>query len=95
MNAMDSNNSLMSDRFIEDGSFLRFKTLQVGYTVPVKKHIDKLRFYFNAQNLFTFTKYSGLDPEVGTGYTGGLDIGIDRASYPQARLMSFGVNLIF
>jgi len=95
MNAMDSNNSLMSDRFIEDGSFLRFKTLQIGYTVPVKKHIDKLRFYFNAQNLYTFTKYSGLDPEIGTGYTGGLDIGIDRASYPQARLMSFGVNLIF
>jgi TonB-linked SusC/RagA family outer membrane protein len=95
MNAMDVNNALMSDRFLENGSYLRFKTLQIGYTVPVKKHIDKLRVYFNAQNLYTFTKYSGLDPEIGTGYTGGLDIGIDRASYPQARLMSFGVNLIF
>ena len=95
MNAMDVNNSLMSDRFLEDGSYLRFKTLQIGYNIPVKKYIDKLRIYFNAQNLYTFTKYTGLDPEIGTGYTGGLDIGVDRANYPQARLMSFGVNLIF
>ncbi|NPA36764.1 MAG: TonB-dependent receptor [Chlorobi bacterium] len=95
MNAMDVNNAMMSDRFLEDGSYLRFKTLQIGYTIPVKKHINKLRIYFNAQNLYTFTKYTGLDPEIGTGYTGGLDIGIDRANYPQARLMSFGVNLIF
>jgi len=95
MNATDVNNSLMSDRFLEDGSYLRFKTLQIGYTFPVKKYVDKFRIYFNAQNLYTFTKYSGLDPEIGTGYTGGLDIGVDRANYPQARLMSFGVNLIF
>ena len=95
MNATDVNNALMSDRFIEDGSYLRFKTLQLGYTFPIQKHIEKLRVYFNAQNLYTFTKYSGLDPEIGTGYTGGLDIGVDRANYPQARLMSFGVNLIF
>ena len=95
MNAMDVNNSLMSDRFLEDGSYLRFKTLQIGYNIPVKKYIDKLRIYFNAQNLYTFTKYTGLDPEIGTGYTGGLDIGVDRANYPQARLMSFGINLIF
>jgi len=95
MNATDVNNSLMSDRFIEDGSYLRFKTLQLGYTFPIQKYINKLRVYFNAQNLYTFTKYSGLDPEIGTGYTGGLDIGVDRANYPQARLMSFGVNLIF
>ena len=99
MNASDSNNSLMSDRFIEDGSFLRIKTLQLGYTLPQslmdRANITKLRIYLNAQNLFTFTKYTGLDPEIGTGQSGALDIGVDRAFYPQARLFSLGLNLTF
>jgi len=99
MNATDSNNSLMSDRFIEDGSYLRIKTLQLGYTLPQRFAdqigVDKLRFYVNAQNLFTFTKYTGLDPEIGNGQSGTLDIGVDRAFYPQARLFSTGLNVTF
>ncbi len=99
MNANDANNSLMSDRFIEDGSYLRIKTLQLGYTLPQtmteRIRLTKLRIYVNAQNLFTFTKYTGLDPEIGTGQSGSLDIGVDRAFYPQARLFSLGLNLTF
>jgi hypothetical protein len=99
MNANDSNNSLMSDRFIEDGSYLRIKTLQLGYTLPQsimsRANISKLRIYLNAQNAFTFTKYTGLDPEIGTGQSGSLDLGVDRAFYPQARLFSLGLNLTF
>ncbi|MCF6241457.1 MAG: TonB-dependent receptor [Bacteroidales bacterium] len=96
MNAMDVNNSQISDRFIEDGSYLRIKTLQLGYTLPenLVKNM-KLRVYLNAQNLFTFTKYTGLDPEIGNGMYGTLDLGVDRAFYPQARLYSIGVNLTF
>jgi hypothetical protein len=55
----------------------------------------KLRVYLNAQNLFTFTKYTGLDPEIGNGQYGALDLGVDRAFYPQARLYSLGLNLTF
>jgi len=99
MNASDSNNSMMSDRFIEDGSYLRIKTLQLGYNLKQnyaeRMHVDKFRIYVNAQNLFTFTKYTGLDPEIGTGPGGSLDIGVDRAFYPQARLYSVGLNITF
>ena len=89
----------MSDRFIEDGSYLRVKTLQLGYSLSKelteKLNVTDLRVYFNAQNLFTFTKYKGLDPEIGQGMEGPLDIGVDRAFYPQARLLSLGLNLTF
>ncbi len=99
MNAADVNNSLMSDRFIEDGSFLRIKTLQLGYSLSSsilkKTHLQKLRIYINAQNLYTLTKYSGLDPEIGTNNYNPLDIGVDRGFYPQARVYSLGINLTF
>ncbi len=99
MNATDSNNSLMSDRYIEDGSYLRIKTVQLGYSLPndliEKFHVSKFRIYVTAQNLFTFTKYTGLDPEIGQGQQGALDLGIDRAFYPQSRLFSLGLNLEF
>jgi len=99
MNARDSNNSMMSDRYLEDGSYLRLKTMQLGYTLSnsfsKRININKLRLYLNAQNLFTFTKYSGLDPEIGNGQSGTLDLGVDRAFYPQARIYSFGVNINF
>ncbi|VAW10559.1 Outer membrane TonB-dependent transporter, utilization system for glycans and polysaccharides (PUL), SusC family [hydrothermal vent metagenome] len=97
MNANDVNNSRMSDRFIEDGSYLRIKTLQLGYNVSItdKMPMDKLRLYLNAQNLFTFTNYSGLDPEIGIRNYNPLDVGVDRGFYPQARVFSFGVNLAF
>ncbi len=99
MNANDVNNSLMSDRYLEDGSYLRIKNVQLGYTFSnrlIKKmKLEKLRVYLNAQNLYTFTKYSGLDPEVGINYGSPLDIGVDRGRYPQARMYSVGLNLVF
>ncbi len=100
MTQSDPNFNLrMSDRYIEDGSYLRLKTLQFGYTLPKGvmnyAHIAKLRVYISAQNLLTFTKYKGLDPEIGLSPTSSLDIGVDRGTYPQARILSIGVNLTF
>lgn len=90
-------NNRISDRFVEDGSFLRVKNVQLGYTLPEsvmqRLQIGKCRVYVAASNLFTFTKYSGLDPEVGT--RGTLEIGIDRGFYPAARSFMAGVNVNF
>ncbi len=91
-----------SDLYVEDGSYLRLKTLVIGYTIPKsltqKVYINKLRAYVSAENLLTFTKYSGLDPEVGVnelvGY-GGPELGIDRGVYPQAKVYSLGFSLTF
>ncbi len=99
MNATDVNNSFMSNRYLEDGSYLRIKTFQIGYNIPKillsKMYIQNAKIYFNAQNLYTFTKYTGLDPEIGQGDQGTLDIGIDRATYPQARIYSIGLSVTF
>lgn len=83
-------NSRISDRFVEDGSYLRIKTVTLGYTLP-KSIIQKAKFsnahiYITGQNLFTITKYTGFDPEVGTN-------GIDYSVYPVTRTISFGINL--
>lgn len=92
-------NSRISDRFVEDGSYLRLKNIQLGYTFPEallkKARISKVRVYISAQNLVTFSKYKGLDPEIGVGRTGLLDLGIDRGFYPQARTFLTGVNITF
>jgi TonB-dependent starch-binding outer membrane protein SusC len=97
MNANDINNGLYSDRFIEDGSYLRIKTLQIGYTVQpsmlTRLHMRTLRIYVSTQNLFTFTKYTGMDPEI--GMRDALDLGVDRGTYPQARVFSLGMNISF
>ncbi len=103
MNNNDANNLLISDRFVEDGSYLRIKNLQVGYTLgsPLLQwaNIQKCRLYVGVENLFTFTKYSGLDPEIGLGEARGetrntsLTMGVDRATYPQARTLLVGLNL--
>ncbi len=99
VNLLDPNqNARVSDRFVEDGSYLRLKNVQLGYTLPKtilqKMHFEKLRFYASAQNLFTFTKYSGMDPEIGA-YGGALNAGVDRGFYPQARVILGGVNVTF
>jgi subtilisin family serine protease len=90
-------NNRVSDRFIEDGSYLRVKSLMVGYTLPAevldRVGIAKFRIYASANNLFTFTKYSGLDPEIGT--RGTLEIGIDRGFYPSPRIYNLGINVTF
>ena len=95
----DVNNGLYSDRYLEDGSYLRFKTVQLGYNVPASflKHISfqSLRVYINAQNLLTFTKYTGMDPEIGMRNGDPLDVGVDRGFYPSPRTFSVGLNLTF
>ncbi len=84
-------NNETSSRFIEDASYFRLKNLQIGYTIPKqyteKAHIQRARIYVSGSNLFTLTKYSGFDPEVGSG--------IDYGNYPQSRTWTFGLNLNF
>ena len=93
-----SSNRVFSSRVIEDGSFLRLKTVTLGYNVPKKLltrfRIDNLRVYFAAQNLWTLTNYSGYDPEVSIRNSA-LTPGLDFSAYPRARQFSFGVNLGF
>ena len=87
-----NNNTRPSDRYIEDGSYLRLKNLTLGYTLPAtllqKVHISGLRVYFSADNLFTISKYTGFDPEVGNS-------SIDWGTYPVTRTFSLGVDLKF
>ncbi|MBA3648901.1 MAG: TonB-dependent receptor [Chitinophagales bacterium] len=101
-----ANNKTPSSRFLEDGSYLRLKNLQIGYNIPQKllskAHIKGLRIYATAQNLLTFTKYTGLDPEMHTSdnlqsetYRGDVAAGIDWGTYPSARSYIAGVNLTF
>lgn len=80
-----------SDRFIEDGSYLRLKNLQIGYTFPQKWTsrigMSRLRIYLSGSNLFTITRYTGYDPEVGGG--------VDYGNYPQSRTFMLGLNINF
>ncbi len=89
-------NNRASTRFLEDGSYLRVKTIQLGYSVPTKIlesiKVDKFRAYITGQNLFTFTDYSGLDPEVGGDV---LSRGIDRTLYPKYKSIILGFQLQF
>jgi len=99
VNLSDPNqNARVSDRFVENGSYLRLKNVQLGYALPKsllnKIKVEKFRVYVSAQNLFTFTGYSGMDPEIGA-YSGSLNAGVDRGFYPQARVMLGGVNVVF
>jgi len=90
----NGNFSNMSDFYLESGDYLRFKVVQLGYTIPSKAlsraGISRLRVYVTAENLFTITKYTGHDPEVGGGV-----FGIDKGQYPQARSVLGGVQLTF
>ena len=90
-------NVRVSDRFIEDGSYLRLKNIQLGYAFPKfilnKIKLSKLRIYLSAQNLITWTKYSGYDPEIGSNGT--LDIGIDRGFYPASKIILGGIQIGF
>ena len=85
-----------SDLMVYDGSFLRCRSMVLGYTLPGsltrRAFISKLRFYLSAENLFTLTKYHGMDPEISSG---GTSLGIDKGVYPQARTFSVGLNLTF
>jgi TonB-linked SusC/RagA family outer membrane protein len=96
-----SNNVRASSRFLENGSYVRLKNLQLGYTVPNTKtlHIETVRFYVSATNLLTFTKYSGLDPEMtvstNSASEGDIANGIDWGTYPVAKCYTFGLNITF
>lgn len=101
-----SGNSRVSDAFVEDGSYLRLKNIEVGYTLPTntlkKASISKLRIFASVQNLFTITGYSGMDPEIGqsmsssTGVAGGVTAsGVDVGIYPYSRFFTMGFNLEF
>ena len=94
-----NNNYRASDLWVEDASFLRARNVQLGYTLPQKwtqkVAVQRLRFYVQAENLFTLTKYSGCDPEVTGGNGFSSDLGVDRGVYPQSRTFSVGVNLNF
>ncbi len=87
-----------STRYISDGSYVRLKTLTLGYTFPTKMlnkiKLSKLRIYGTAQNLATFTKYDGWDPEVNADYQStNINQGVDFYSAPQPRVISFGINI--
>lgn len=101
----DSKNWVCSDLYIQDGSYLRLKNITLGYTLPrwitQKINIERLRFYVRAENLITWTKYWGFDPEVGASYNNDThssntqNSGVDYGIYPQARTWTIGLNLSF
>ena len=92
----DGYNWQSSDLLVYDGSYLRLKNIQLGYTLPKsltrKVFVSSLRVYVAAENLLTFTKYHGFDPEISSG---GTSLGIDYGVYPQARTWTVGFNLAF
>lgn len=92
-------NTRTSDRFLENGSYARFKTVVLGYTLPstlaTQVHLRTVRVYVQAQNLVTFTSYSGLDPEVNTFSGTNTSLGTDFFTFPQARTITGGVTLGF
>ena len=90
----DANNWQSSDLYIFDGSYFRLKNITLGYTLPksltMKFMVERLRFYVSAENLLTFTKYHGFDPEIASG---GTSLGVDYGVYPQARTWTVGFNI--
>lgn len=90
-----NNNARVSDRYVENGSFIKVKNIQLGYTLPqsiTKNGFDKIRFYIAVKNALTITKYSGFDPEISGGIMGS---GVDLGTYPLARVFTFGLDLKF
>ena len=97
---MDPNlNRRVSDRYIEDGSYIRVKTLSLSYNVPAQwlkvARVSSLKLQASIQNLYTFTKYTGYDPEIGQDNLVSTLYGVDNGRYPSARTVTFGVSLNF
>jgi TonB-linked SusC/RagA family outer membrane protein len=94
-----NDNDRISDRYIEDGSYVRLKNITLGYTFPKraiqKLHIENLRLYANIQNLLTLTGYSGYDPEIGASTASANVMGLDNGRYPSPTVYSFGLNISF
>jgi TonB-dependent starch-binding outer membrane protein SusC len=97
------NNTKYSTRFLDDGSYTRLKNLQIGYKIPKnilnKIRLASMRIYFSGTNLLTFTKFSGMDPEMTTSDNakdeGDRSVGMDWGTYPSAKSYNLGVNLTF
>jgi hypothetical protein len=106
LDGSDNYSSQRSSFYVEDGGFTRLRNLQIGYSMSPntlrRLGLSRLRFYVSGMNLLTFTKYTGLDPDVTIsniteGYNSqrDLSIGLDNGRYPTARTFIFGVNLEF
>lgn len=99
--ATNSTSIVTDDRYVEDASFLRFKNIQLGYTLPLQQYFgtgSQLRLYVSLQNFITITDYSGYDPESnrnGIDETNALYQGIDYGAYPSAKTVQLGVNITF
>jgi hypothetical protein len=104
-----SANNVASSTYVENGSYLRLRNVTLGYTLPAaltkKMSVTKIRLYVAAQNLFTITKYTGLDPEIGqatgtdpiTGatITNPTGSGVDLGTYPSSKFYTLGLNVTF
>lgn len=95
----ESNGAGKSSRWVQDGSYFRVKSVNLGYNLPrsvlSRWKMENARVYVAALNLFTFTDYKGYDPEINTTYTGNLNLGHDFYTPPQARTISIGINVGF
>ena len=95
----DTPNINISDRYIEDGSYLRIQNVTLGYNLPASAidriGLNKLKIYGSIQNLYTFTDYSGYDPEVGAYNQNALLLGVDNGRYPSPRTFTLGLNVEF
>jgi TonB-dependent starch-binding outer membrane protein SusC len=95
----NKNNTSVSDRFVEDGSYLRIQNVSIGYNIPKniakKALMTSARVYVSAQNLYTFTKYTGYDPEIGAFNRGITQMNIDNGHYPNPRSFTVGINVEF
>ncbi len=93
------NNSLISTWHVEDGSYLRLQNVSLGYTLPKwaleKLKFDKIRIYATGNNIYTWTRYTGYNPEVNKNATTQLTPGVDYGTYPLATTYSLGINLSF
>ena len=94
-----NDNSLYSDRFIEDGSYFRIRNIQLGYTIPKtilsSFGLSNIRVYVSGDNLLTVTGYSGLDPEIGSAFGDSFSPGVDYGVYPVAKTFIVGTNITF
>jgi TonB-linked SusC/RagA family outer membrane protein len=95
----NKNNTAVSDRWVEDGSYVRLQNISIGYNLPKnvirKAFFTNVRVYVSGQNLHTFTKYSGYDPEIGSFNKGIGLMNIDNGHYPNTRSITFGGNFEF
>ena len=97
--AASTSNSRFSNRYVEDGSYVRVKNISVGYNFPKefvsRFGIDNLKIYTNMQNVLTFSKYKGYDPEIGSMNQDALLTGLDNGRYPSPLIYTVGLNVKF